>query len=105
MILGIKIKAYISCMKKLDLNFNLKDLDGGEIAEAKVSKLLAGLLMSQKEGDAVKFFDWAVTLHKTGIIEVDSSDFSTIKKLVSDNKEYLTMIAKAQLLKHFDTIV
>lgn len=91
-------------MKKLDLNKNLVDLDGNEIENSKLGKLVAGLLMSQKTGDSIKFFDWAVTLHKTGIIEVDEADFTTIKTMVKDNSEYLTMISKAQLLKYFGTV-
>lgn len=91
-------------MKKLDLNKSLVDLDGNEIENSKLGKLVAGLLMSQKTGDSVKFFDWAVTLHKTGIIEVDEADFSTLKTMVKENREYLTMIGKAQLLKYFDTV-
>ena len=91
-------------MKDIKLNFNLVDLDGNEIKDSKLSKILAGLLMSQKSGDAVKFFDWAVTLHKSDAIQVDASDLTLIKGLVKDNSEYLTIISKAQLLKYFDTI-
>lgn len=91
-------------MNKLDLNKNLLDLDGKEIENSNLSRLLAGLLMSQKTGDSVKFFDWAVTLHKTGIIEVDNADFNTLKTMVKDNSEYLTILSKAQLLKYFETL-
>lgn len=103
-VLRIKDYYYISRMKKLDLNKNLSDLDGEEIENSKLSRLLAGLLMSQKTGDSVKFFDWAVTLHKTGIIEVDEADFTTLKTMVKDNTEFLTMLSKAQLIKYFDTV-
>lgn len=91
-------------MKKLDLNFKLTDLDGNVIEGGEVNKLFAGLLMSQKNGDAVKFFDWAVTVNKTGVIEVDSSDFSLIKELVKNNDGYLTVLSKAQLLNYLETI-
>ena len=96
-------------MIKLDLKFPLLNLDGEELKDERnqsvlASKVFASLLMAQKSGDAVKYFDWATTLHKTGVVEVDAADFTAIKTLVKDNTDHLMMISKAQLIKYFDTV-
>jgi hypothetical protein len=86
-------------MKKLDFNWLIKDIEGNEIKEAKASDLLGQMLLQQKQFDAIKLFDWAVTLKKTGIIEVDNSDFDKIKEFIKSDEQYLAVITKAQLLK------
>lgn len=88
-------------MKKVDLNFQIKDLDGNDIGLA--NKAFANTLMAEKSGDAVKLFDWAMTLNKSGIIEVDESDFNKIKDII-EKSETLFIIAKAQLLKYLLTV-
>jgi hypothetical protein len=88
-------------MKELNLNFEIKDLNDNVIANA--GQLLAGLLMSETKGDAVKFFDWAISLNKKEPIKLDSSDFTKIKDLVSGS-EKLTVLAKAPILKYLETI-
>jgi hypothetical protein len=90
-------------MKTLDLKWNIKDLDGKDIQEAKASELLGVALINDKGGDAVKLFDWAVTLRKEAIIIVDDSDFTKIKDIV-ENSEQLPIITKAQLLKYFISV-
>jgi hypothetical protein len=90
-------------MKTLDLNWSIKDLDGNEIAQAKASKLLANALISEKKGDAVKYFDWAMALSKDGVISVDESDFNKIKEIV-ENSEILAILSKAQYLKYIATV-
>lgn len=84
-------------MKKINLNFQITDLDGKEIGLA--NKAFANTLMGEKSGDAVKLFDWAMSLNKAGIIEVDESDFNKIKDII-EKSETLFIIAKAQLLKY-----
>ena len=88
-------------MKKLDFNFGIKDLDGNELGKA--SKVFAGTLISEKGGDAVKLFDWAMSLNKEGKIEVDESDFNKIKE-IAEKSENLTILSKAQLLKYLATV-
>lgn len=90
-------------MKKLDLNWKIKDLDGKEIDEAKASGLLGSALIGEKNGDAIKLFDWAVTLRKEGSISVDDSDFTKIKDIV-EKTEMLPIITKAQLLKYLNEV-
>lgn len=88
-------------MKKVDLNIELKDLNDNSIGNA--GQLVASLLMSEVKGDAIKFFDWAVTLNKKESVMLDASDFSKLKALVSET-EKITVLAKAPILKHLDSI-
>lgn len=83
---------------KLDYNFYLKDLDGAEIKEAHAGKLLATGLIQQTKGDAVKFWDWALNLHKGEALDLDSSDQETLKNFIKDSESF-TVLAKAQLLQ------
>jgi len=88
-------------MKQVNLNFELKDLNEKEIGNAGV--LLAGLLMSETKGDAVKFFDWAMSFNKKEVVSMDASDLSKIKTLIT-KKEKVTLLAKAQILKYLEKI-
>ena len=47
---------------QVDLNFDLVGLDGAKVAVA--GELIAGLLMSEAKGDAVKFYDWDVVTRR-----------------------------------------
>jgi hypothetical protein len=75
---------------KIDLNFNLVDLDGKSIENANAGKLVASALVQQSKGDALKFWDWEV-------LDLDSSDQETFKNFVKDNENF-AIIAKAQIL-------
>jgi hypothetical protein len=82
---------------KIDLNFNLADLDGNAIENANAGKLVAQTLVQQSKGDALKFWDWAVALNKGETLDLDSSDQETFKNFVKDS-EAITIFAKAQIL-------
>ena len=82
---------------KIDLNFNLIDLDGKAIENANAGKLVANSLVQQSKGDALKFWDWAVALNKGETLDLDSSDQETFKSFVKDN-ERLPILTKAQIL-------
>lgn len=85
---------------KLDLNFNLVDLDGNAIDNANAGKLVANSLVQQSKGDALKFWEWALALNKGEVLDLDSSDQETLKNFVKDSENF-AIIAKAQLLKVF----
>lgn len=85
---------------KLDFNFSLLDLDGKEIENANAGKLLANTLIQQSKGDAVKLWEWALSLNKGDILDLDSSDQETLKNFVKDSENF-AIIAKAQLLQVF----
>lgn len=85
---------------KLDFNFNLTDLDGKDIENANAGKLLANSLAQQAKGDALKFWEWALALNKGEIVDLDTSDQTTLKNFIKDS-ESLAILAKGQLLQVF----
>lgn len=84
-------------MKKVNLNFALKDLDGNEVENSNAGKIVAQVLQSSTKGDALKNWEWAVGLHTNGELDLDSSDFETLKTFVKTH-EQLPSITKAQVL-------
>jgi hypothetical protein len=46
----------------------------------------------------LKFWDWAVSLNKGEVLDLDSSDQETIKNFIKDSEGF-TILAKAQLLQ------
>lgn len=88
---------------KLDFNFDLVGLDGEVVRDQKgqtanAGKFLANALAQNTKGDALKFWDWALNLHKGEILDLDSSDQETIKNFIKDSEGF-TILAKAQLLQ------
>ena len=83
---------------KINLNSALLDLDGNEIADSNMGKILAQLLISETKGDALKFWDWAMKLHKGEILDLDKSDQEVFKNFVKET-EKLPIITKAQILE------
>ena len=88
-------------MKTVDLNFDLLGLDGSKVAKA--GELIAGVLMSEVKGDAIKFFDWAVTFNKGETVQMDASDLNKLKTLV-ETSEKITILVKAPVLNHFASL-
>jgi hypothetical protein len=82
---------------KLNLNHNLIGLDGQEIAESNLGKLVANILASSNKGDAAKMWHWALKLHAGEELELDPSDLETLKVFIKDN-EQLTVLSKAQII-------
>jgi len=83
---------------KLNFNFDLLGLDEQPIEGANAGKLLANALVQGSKGDALKFWDWAVSLNKGEVLDLDSSDQETIKNFIKDSEGF-TILAKAQLLQ------
>lgn len=84
-------------LNKIDLSFNLKDLKGNEI-EKNAGELLADALAMKAEGiSPTKAWDWATTLYKEHIINVDNSDKAWLKQYV-EKSESLAVLSKAQIL-------
>lgn len=86
---------------KVDLTFELRDLNNEIIATA--SKIIAGLLMSELKGNAEKLFDWAISLNKNEVIEMDNADFAQFKEIIR-NSERISIMAKAPILKYLNTL-
>ena len=86
---------------KVDLNFDLVDLEGVLISKA--NKIIAGLLMSEMKGDSVKLFDWAVSFSKDGIVEMDAADLESFKSLLKTT-ERISVMAKAPIIKYINEL-
>lgn len=86
---------------KLNFNKSLVGLDGVEIADSNMGKILAGHLAQSNKGDALKFWEIALKLQKGEEIDLDTSDQNTIKEFIK-NAETLPNITKAQLLIVFN---
>jgi len=89
-------------MLTINLNVPLLTLEGTEVPDTNQGKLLANLLISGSKGQAIKQYDWAMTLWKKGVLQVDKTDFDTVRALV-DSAEQLTILAKAQILQRMDS--
>jgi hypothetical protein len=83
----------------LDFNKDLKSLDGikGE-TPINLGQALANLLVNQPKGDAIKYWGWASKLYNKEAINVDESDYNTLKDFIKNN-ESAYIIFKAQLLE------
>ena len=88
-------------MKKIDLNFDIKDLEGKLVGNA--SQIVATLLMSEVKGDAIKYFDWATTLNKKESISVDNSDLAKLKALLTET-EKMSILVRVPIIRHLDKI-
>lgn len=83
---------------KIDLNKSVKDLDGVEIPDGHMGKIIANMLTQSIRGDALKYWGWALKLNNKEELEIDQSDFETLKEFVK-NHEQLTILTKAQVLE------
>lgn len=82
----------------IDLNKSILDLDGKEIENANMGKIVAQFLVNESKGDALKFWDWALKLNKGEVLDLDKSDQETFKTLIKET-EKLPIITKAQILE------
>jgi cell division septal protein FtsQ len=83
---------------KISLNFLIKDLDGKPIEDVNAGKLVAQLLATSTENDAIKLMAWALSFHSGNDVELDKSDFSKLKEIITSSKS-LTNLVKAQILE------
>ena len=88
-------------MIKINLSNAVLDLSGVSIPDMTLGKLVGNQLAASNKGDALKYYDWALSLYKGEDILVDKSDFKRIKEFV-ENSEQLTNLVKAQTIKVLD---
>lgn len=82
---------------KVNLNKNFLDLEGKEIAGNNMGKLVANILSQSTKGDSLKFWDWAIKLNAGKELDLDPSDYQTLKAFI-ENSETMFVQAKAQIL-------
>ena len=85
---------------KINLNKNLLDLEGKDLPDSNLGKLVGQLLSQANEGDALKLWDWARKLYAGKELDLDPSDTQTFEAFIKNNKS-LTILAKAQILELF----
>ena len=90
-------------MKSVNLNVNLKDLEGKDVEGQIIGKIVANVIATESKGDALKIFGWAVEMTKGNCLLLDKSDFSMFKEIVNSN-ERLTILVKAQVLEILDSV-
>lgn len=84
--------------KIINLNVKLKDLDGKDIPNsATLGKILAYQLVNEKQGDILKFYDWALKLNRGEVLTLDRSDYEKLKDYVTSNNN-MSILEKAQIL-------
>jgi len=89
---------------KINLNWNLKGLDGKEITQgANAGKNLANALASQNTGNSIKLYDWSLKLWNGTALEIDDTDTEVLISLVEAN-QMLTVLGKAQIIEHIKKI-
>lgn len=85
---------------KLNFNFPISDLDGNEIPESNLGKTIANVLVSARDGDALKLWDIALKLQKGTELDLDTSDTQMLKDRIK-NADTITVLVKAQALQVF----
>lgn len=85
---------------KLNFNFPISDLDGNEIPESNLGKTIANVLVSARDGDALKLWDIALKLQKGTELDLDTSDTQMLKDRIK-NADSITILVKAQALQVF----
>ena len=83
---------------KVQLNKNLLGLDGQEIENSHMGKLVASTLAGTNKGDAAKFWHWSTKFYAGEEVELDPSDLETLKNFIKES-EQLTNLSKAQILQ------
>jgi hypothetical protein len=81
---------------------NITDLEGKD-TETNKGKLVATWLSGATEGDALKYYDWALKLYSNKPISVDKSDFKKLREFI-DTKTGASAFYKAQILNDLDAM-
>jgi hypothetical protein len=88
---------------RVNFNTNLVGLDGEEIGEDSLAKLVAGAMAASSEGDSVKMYHWATKLWDGKELLLDNSDFKAIENFIKDGKHHLTNLVRGQALNVMST--
>jgi hypothetical protein len=84
----------------INFNKNLLGLDGKEIADANIGKVVGQTLVQSGKGDALKFWHWANKMYQGEELDLDPSDTEVLKNFIREN-ETMTILVKAQALECF----
>lgn len=84
-------------MKKLNFNFNFKDLQGNDIPNAHAGQFLANVLVNISTKDPLKMNAIAQKIYNKEELELDPQDLELLKNTIL-SQDSITNGAKAQLL-------
>lgn len=82
---------------KLNLTKPLLDVDGEATGEP-LNKQLSAMLKASRDGDAIKYLDWAISLHGGKELELDTADFEHLRDFIKSTPTAPNLI-KGRLLK------
>jgi hypothetical protein len=85
---------------KLDFNQPIVGLDGTVIEGSNMGRILADQLVISTKGNAIKYWEMALKLHRGEVIDLDQADQSMVKEFI-EKHESLPNLTKAQLLLVF----
>ncbi len=86
---------------KLRFNKPMLDLNDESIPGETLGQRLSGFLAGATKGDAIKMFEWARTLYKNEVLDLDTSDQKKLNAFISEH-EGISNILKAQCLEVMD---
>lgn len=84
---------------KLNLNFQLKNLDGIEFTDdsGNAAKVFASALSMHTDGPIIKMQDWYLSLWKKESIEIDEADRQLLIAFIETTK-LLNQLCKGQIM-------
>lgn len=85
---------------KLDFNQPIVGLDGTVIEGSNMGKILADQLVISTKGNALKYWEMALKLHRGEEVDLDQADQTMVKDFI-EKHESLPNLTKAQLLLVF----
>jgi hypothetical protein len=87
-------------MIKVDLNFQIKTLDGSEMTGpgGHAGKNTADVLSKSVSGNSAKIMVWAYDLYKNGFVEIEKHEKEILINLI-EGSQFLFAIAKDQIVK------
>ena len=84
-------------MKKVNLKFAIKDLEGNVMGGGEnAAKLVANELVRSESKEPIKIMDWGISLSTHGHVYLDTTDYDKFKDAVNNLK--LIVLAKAPIL-------
>lgn len=85
---------------KINLNKNVVGLDGQEIQDSNIGKILANVLVSGSNPNHQKITYWAIKLYDGEELDLDPSDVLIFEELV--NNSNLTNLVKTRIIESIE---
>lgn len=90
---------------KINFNYNLVGLDGKEMADANIGKVLANsLFVEAGDIEPIKAVSWAKKLYAGDDIDLDKGELESLKKWLKAEKRFAVALKAEVESKIIDTI-